>query len=50
MFKLSVNPTIGIFKIPSDLLMTSSDTPVFSTPKTKADFLEISKSFKKSEL
>ena len=49
-FKLSVKPTIGIFKIPSALLMTKSDTPVFSTPNTKADFFEISKSCKILEL
>ena len=39
-FKLSVNPTIGIVKISSELISTSSDTPDFSTPKIKADFLK----------
>jgi hypothetical protein len=45
-FRLSVKPTIGIFKKPSALFITSSETPDFSTPNTKADFLVKSKLFK----
>jgi len=42
LFKLSVKPTIGIFKKPSAWFMVYSETPSFSTPKTKADFLVMS--------
>ena len=43
-FKLSVNPYIGIFKNPSALFKTVLLSPSFSLPKKKADFFVMSNS------
>ena len=47
MFKLSVKPTIGIFKKVSACESTCAERPSFSMPKKKALFLVISKSLRK---
>ena len=44
MFKLSVNPTIGILRNPSAFFKISGDYPSLSVPKNKALGLVISKS------